>query len=415
MSMFVEKREDNVMEDTGSDILTALLNRDTMTREKALEIPTVAASIRLIADTVSSLPIKLYRKLPDGSTEEVTDDIRVKLLNQDTGDTLSPNQMRSAIIEDYFLGKGGLVYINKVRGKVKSLHYVRDVEWSYQKNYDPIFKTYTINIQGKQYQPYEFIKVLRNTKDGVTGKSVIEENSLAFNVAYNTLVFENKLIQKGGAKGGFLKSETNLAKDKIDALKEAWGNLYSNTSTDKVVVLNKGLEFQPIDATSTELQLNENKETNSRELSMLFGVPISLLKGGGGTAAVEDIKNFVSYCIVPIVNDLESALDRDLLLEKEKATMYFAVDTTALTRGDIKDRYEAYKTGLEAGFLQIDEVRKAEDLNALNMDWIKLGLEAVLYNAADNTIFVPNTGQYIKMGENIIPQEQSEGGENTID
>lgn len=411
---FFETRTQEVDKVMDSDILSAFLGNDYMTRERALEIPTVAASVRLIGDTVSSLPIKLYRKLPNGDTEEVTDDIRTKLLNQDTGDTLSSNQMISAIVEDYYLGKGGLVYINKVRGKIKSLHYIKDCDWSYQKNFDPIFKTYTINIQGSQYQPYEFMKVLRNTKDGVVGKSIIEENPLAFSVAYNTLMFENNLVKKGGNKAGFLKVDSVLKEENLDRLKSSWNNLYSNSNTDNVVILNKGLSFETIAASSTELQLNENKESNSKEIAMLFGIPISILKGGS-TSTEEDTHNFINHCIMPVINDLESALDRDLLLEKEKDTMYFAVDTTVLLRGNIKERYEAYKIAIDSGFMQIDEVRKKEDMDKLGMDFVKLGLDAVLYNTKDHSIFVPNTGQYIKMGENYTPNKESKVGETEND
>jgi len=66
--------------------------------------------------------------------------------------------------------------------------------------------------------------------------------------------------------------------------------------------------------------------------------------------------------------EIETELNRVFLLEEEKASCYFAIDTTKLTRGSIEERYNAYKTALEANFLQIDEVRNMEDMPPMGID-----------------------------------------------
>ena len=110
-------------------LLMALLGKTDMNREKALQIPTLAADINMIADFVASTPVKLYREEVDGGkrkTHEVRDDIRVSLLNDSTGDTMSPEEMWHAVVQDYFLGKGAYIYINRERGQPRSLHYVKE-------------------------------------------------------------------------------------------------------------------------------------------------------------------------------------------------------------------------------------------------------------------------------------------------
>ena len=138
------------------------------------------------------------------------------------------------------------------------------------------------------------------------------------------------------------------------------------------------------------MQLNENKETNSAEFCKLFNVPESIIKG---TANSNDYINGFKLAVMPVIRVIECALNRDFLLEKEKKDHYWAVDTKEITKGDIKTRYEAYKAGIDANFLQIDEVRYMEDLPDLGLDFIKIGLKDVLYNPKTKEIYTPNTGQ----------------------
>lgn len=381
-----EKRAEEIsFEDA---LLKALIGSTEMDKGKALEIPSVRASINHIANVVSSLPIKLYES-KDGKVIEVSDDKRLKLLNDDTKDTMTSTQFWRAIVEDYFLGKGGYAYLNKQRNEIISIHYVNEKEIEIKKNKDPIFKEYQIEIDHKPYYPFEFLKFIRNTKDGMSGSSIINENKIILAVAYYSLKFENNLVQKGGNKKGFLKSSKKLSDEAMEKLKIAWKSLYENNS-ENMMVLNDGIDFQETSATSVEMQLNENKVTNSTELSMLFGIPNSILRGNGNE---NDDKNFIKYCITPILNDFECSLDRDLLLEKEKGKRYFAFDTKELTRGSIKERYEAYKTAIESNFMQIDEVRAKEDLEELGLDFVRLKLGDVLYNPKTKEVYTPNTNQ----------------------
>jgi HK97 family phage portal protein len=384
-------------------LLRALLGGTTITKKEASNIPSVKSCINFIADTVSMIPIKLYRA-NNGKADEVEGDNRTRLLNDDTGDTLDAVQFWRALIADYFLGKGGYAYIRKYRNEVISLHYVDEEYISINKNIDPIFKDYNILVQGNKYMPYDFIKLLRNTKDGAQGTSLIEENDLIFSVAYNSLVFEETLVKKGGNKKGFVKSPTKLSQDAIDKLKEAWRKLYSNNS-DNVVILNNGLDFQEASNTSVEMQLNENKKSNADGICELFNVAVNIIKG---TASSQEYTNTFKMAVMPVLRVIECALNRELLLEKEKSSFYFAFDTKEMLKGDLKERFEAYKVGIDSNFLQIDEVRFMENLPGLGLDWIKLGLDSVLYDVKTGAIYTPNTNQLSKMND-------LKGGENIED
>lgn len=380
-----EKTETESNEDA---LLQASLADDSMTKEQAMNVPAFAACVNKIAETVSTIPIKLY-KLTEGKLETVKEDTRVRLLNDDTGDTLDGVQFKRALTRDYLTGKGGYAFVNRTGNRIKSLHYVKENEISFIFSSDPIFKDYDIMIQGARYRPFEFLKFLRNTEDGRSGKSVIDENSEVLSVAYHSLKYEKGLVKTGGNKKGFVKSPKKLSEGAITALRKAWRRLYQN-NTENVVILNEGLEFQEASNTSVEMQLNENKKTNSDEICKLFNMPPAMINGG---ATEEDKTNFVQYCLNPILKEFECALNRDLLLESEKGSYYFAVDTSELTKGDIEKRFRAYEIASKNGFLQTDEIRMKENYPPLGLDFVRLGLNDVLYDPKTNQFYVPNMNQ----------------------
>lgn len=373
-------------------LLTALFGDSGMTKEKILEIPVVAACIDKLAGTVASLPIKLYRYDEKGMPQEVLDDVRLKLLNKETGDTLNAVEFWENMVEDYYLGKGAYAYINKEAGTWKSIHHVEESKVSILSGVDPIFKRYIIQIEGATYMPFEFLKLRRKPRDGMEGIPLYKEKPLIFAVAYATMVFEKSQVQKGGNKRGFIEAEHRLSEPAMKTIKEAWANLYSNDS-DRVVILNDGAKFKESSNTSVEMQLYENKEINGNEICKMFGFPATILNGGATEADRAEYRDAVTR----LLNMIEAALDTDLLLESEKGSFYFAFDTRELTRGNIKERYEAYKIGLEGNFLQIDEVREKEDMEPLGFNYIHLGLDSVLVNPKTGEVYTPNTNATAKM------------------
>lgn len=408
-----EIRADTYEPEIKSDVLLrALLDKGTMTKEKALEIPTVQACIGLIADTISRLPIQLLRKGPEGKPEIIEGDPRIRLLNAETGDTLTAKQMWRALIEDYYLGKGGFVYKEDYFGRIESLRYVDEKDVAIgKKNFQPILKDYDLIVGGIYYHPWSFIKFLRKTRDGMESRSLIDDNSLVLSVAYEELSFELAQAKKGGTKRGFLQTEKSLTQAALDALKDAFRKLYGS-SDENIVVLNNGTTFKEASATPQELQLNENKEANGQEICKLFGIPASMVLGSqtGNSMTDNDMNQFIRACVA-VMTDFECSLNRDFLTESEKGSYYWKFDTKELTRGSIKERYDAYKIGLEKNFLQIDEVRQKEDMEPLGIDWIQMNLNTVLYNPETKDIYTPNTNQTANLVTGEGTKTILEGGE----
>ena len=401
--MGIFKKRETVLDESRVDnvLLRAVLNGFVLQREDALAIPSVSSYVDLICNTFAQIPFKLYKEtVKDGKkvTEEVND-TRVTIINDDTRDKLDGFQFKKAICEDYLLGKGGYAYIEKAGNRFNGLYYVECDRVAINKSTDAIYKNYSIMVDGTVYKDYQFIKLLRNTKDGASGRGLTQEISKALQTAYKRLCYDYDLTLTGGSRKGFIKSQKHLDKKSIDALKDAWENYYSGNAN--TIILNDGMEFQEASNTSRENETNAKEITFNDVIRGIFHI---------GETYEETIKN----AIMPIATAFCTALNRDFLLENEKGVFYFAPDTKELYKGSLKERYEAYKIAIETGFKTRNEVRYMEDDDALEgLDVINLGLGDVLLDTQTGMIYTPNTNSMVKMGENS--QEIAENTEVSVE
>lgn len=401
---------------TADDHIMRILKGIEISPETALEIPAVSACVAFISSCIAGLPIKLYREnRNENSTEEIKDDVRLRLLNDETGDLLDPFQMKQAVVNDYFLYGGGFIYPEMNGNEFVSLRYIKHgAITSFLSGDDPIFKVgeYVLS-NGMRLRDDEVVRLLRDTKDGLTGESVVIQHQQLLSAMYREIVYEKLLVSSGGNKKGFLTSESKLSPEMLADLRQKWQEMYANTGNN-MMILNKGITFHESSNTSVEMQLNENKARNNALVCQLFGMSPEAVSGQLGEDALAAV---IKGAVVPVITAFEAALNRGLLLPSERDWMYFVFDTTELLKGDILKRYQAYKTGLECNVLQIDEARYKEDLPPLGLNWIKLGLQDVLYDPKTKTIYTPNMNQSMSMSENKVSfgeQGVDNGGDGGI-
>lgn len=385
---FLRKRDDSTTtdepiksktsEENVTDVLLkSLLNGEKITRKEAMTIPAVSAAVDLISNSIASMPIKLY-KLKDGKVESRDDDPRVQLLNGDTGDTLNAFEMKKALVADYLMDGNGYAYIRRNRNDVTGLFYVDDDYVSVLLNANPIYKERKLFVYAGEYELFEYIKLLRNTKDGAQGFGLTEEVNRALETAYRTILYQLGTVKRGGARKGFLKSNKKLTQEAINTLKQAWLNMYGNNS-ENIVVLNDGLEFQESSDSSVDMQLDQNKKTLTDEINNIFHI------------FPTDFHQTFKEAIYPVVRAFESELNNTLLLEKEKGKFFFELDVKEIVRANLEERYKAYKLAKETGFMTINEIRRQENMEHIEgMDVINVGLAAVLYDTNTHKYYVPN-------------------------
>lgn len=360
--------------------------------------PVVIDSINFISDMIASMPIKLYRK-ESKDIVEIKDDIRIFLLNCDTRENLSGYQFKNRMVMDYFLSGNGYAYIKKRGSDYLGLAYIQEPIYFTTVNSESILnKKYYTTINGQRYNSYDFIKLLRNTRDGVAGYSIISGIKNAIDACNNYIYKSCTTAARGGIPPGFWeiphlvkpraqKLEGKIQKaagasDDSESIKEGLKDQYlsSGKKVGAITILNGGVKFFPLVSTDSEGTLFEAIKILNDQICNIFHIK-------------SDFYMTFKEAIYPVMKAFEAALTMDLLTDEEKGEgKFFKFDSTELLKADAKERYEAYKTAISAGFMQRSEVRDIEGLpNKKGLDYfsVSLGDSAV---RADGSIYTPNTG-----------------------
>lgn len=399
----VPKPENSEEQEAFADFLAALAGGNgKVTREIARDVPGCSGAVEFIAAQAAGVPFKLY-KMTDTGLEEVTDDPRVNIVNGDTNDLMDGTSMKEALYMDYLYEGNGYAYISHAGNRVDGLYYVDQRSVAVNKNADPIYKRARILVQGREYYEFDFLKLCRHTQDGVTGHGILEEQAQILALAWAGLVLQTNLMKTGGNKRGFLSSERKLNQSALDTLKESFERMYSNSSSG-VVVLNSGVAFKEASNTSVELQLNETMQAVQNTICTSIALPPEVITGKT-TAEALDIS--VRQAMIPLLSKMEAALNRDMLLEREKGKLCWRADTFELLKGDMQKRYEAYKAACAGGWIGKNEIRRKENLPAKKgLDIVGLGLGEVLLNIENGEYYTPNTkmltdlnGKNVQVGE----------------
>lgn len=395
MFNWLKKKETRSDDEVLADFISGLspLSGKVVSKKDALSIPVVAQSVNWISSVVASLPIKMYRKTEKGFIE-VYDDYRLPLLNDYSGNCMTANDLKRQVISDLLLDGNGYAYISKRGNKITKLSYVPTTKLTYTESVNSIDKILNVWVDGKPVQDYNVFRVVNNTKNGISGIGFVSDCQDLLGTILSSLKYEHTSISSG-VRRGFLKSKTKLDSEKLSELKQAWRKLTSPEQSD-VLVLNAGIEFEDASSTATESQLSQNKTINIQQVLSYFGLPTNFLEGANSDSYLTAVR----IAILPIVSQLTTALNNYLLLESEKGTLKFDIDTNDVLRINSNERFDAYQKGLSSGILTIDEVRRMEALPVLDMQYLKLGLGDVLYNVQDGKIFVPNTGQMVDPNDN---------------
>lgn len=400
MSFLIEKRE---VEDDYAKMQQLLsggsLDAIEVTRDNVMNIGAVSSAIELITGLLSSLDFKLYKKVGNNKVEKVENDNRLFLLNNEPNILINSTQLKKNLIEDMILDGIGFVNIEKNLNTVKNLYYVDAKEVMITMDNEAIHKNCTVSVRGKKYELYDFIIATLNVKNGLTGNGILKRNKELLALALLQQSYINKIYKSGGGRKGIWQSNNKLGTEEFAQFKL---DVKDVQETDEAIVLSKNIEYTPLQNTNKDMQTLEVKNQLNSEMREMFNIPSELNEEG--------FKSFVKVKLNPIVNALENAVNKTLLLEDEKLEGYFfKLDLYELTKADIMTRYNAYKLALDSGFASVNEVRLEENKEAIdNMNVFKVSIGSALYNADTDTYFMPNMNSTMNANGKVVNQGVTE-------
>jgi HK97 family phage portal protein len=350
----VEQREAMTLDQLLADQGTPTAAGEAVTTDRALRLSTVWACTRLLSDSVSTLPLDVYRR-----GERTPLATLPALLQRPSADFELADWLYAVMASLLVRGNCyGLVTARSGAGMLPAqVDLVHPDRMGVTVNGEGRI---TYRLLGDELDPADVWHVRAYVFPGVAvGLSPIEYARETIGLGLAAERYGAKFFGDAAVPSGVLSSDHRIGPDAAEALQARWEARHKGKR--RIAVLGDGAKFQPVTIPNDQAQWIESQQFNVNAIARIFGVPGEMV--GGQTAGPlaysspeQRSADFLQYSVRPWLSRLERAVTR--LLPRNQFARFNA---DAIVRVDLKTRYEAHEIGLRAGFLTLAEVRELED------------------------------------------------------
>ena len=342
--------------------------------DTAMTLSAVFACIKILVESVATLPLQMFKLNTDGSRTQVKDHDLIRLLNN------KPNryQTRVEFFEQLMLNlvAGNCFskrdYIGK---KMVSLQVINSgsVDLKLNTNGDPI---YECQINGKKVEYKENqIWHVKLFGTGLMGMSPIAYGAQSIGIGLAGNEKTTRLMSNGAKPTGALKTEKYLKKEQRDALRSEL-NILVNGDDGELPVLEGNMQFEKISLTPADLELIEVRKMSVEEACRFFGVPPILVyltesSTTWGSGISEIVDGFYKFGLRPYLERIEESIRIHLLPREEWDDYEFEFKTKDLLRASYLQRITSNKDRILSGQSSPNEIRREEgDMPDPNGDFL---------------------------------------------
>lgn len=360
----------------------------------SMQTTAVFACVRIIAETVASLPLHTY-KYEGAGKETMVDHPLYRILHDEPNPEMTSFTIRETLMTHLLLwGNAYCQIVRNGRGDVIGLYPLLPDKMAVDRDRkDELYYAYRKDGITYYLSPDEVLHIPGLGFDGVMGYSpvALAKNAIGLNIAaeeYGGRFFANNATPSGIlSTPGTIKDPTKV--------RDAWQSTYGGSgNSNKVAVLEDGLQYQPISMPNSDAQFLETRKFQIEEICRIFQVPPHMV-ADLSKSSFSNIENqsisFVVHTIRPWLVRIEQAMNRKLFKESEKGQCFVSFNASALMRGDYKSRMDGYAIGIQNGFFSVNDVRRME-----NLDPIPAEEGGDLYLTNGNMLPLKMAGAYAK-------------------
>lgn len=347
-----------------------IVNPDTATTFSA-----VNGCVRLISETLASLPWHVYRKAPTGRIAEPGHGVQW-LLNMQPNPEQTAYVFRRQLLANYLLWGNGYAEIQQgLDGRAVWLWPMPPDRCSMERSETGALVCRVIAQDGSQHiLPRERVYHLADGSfDGISGASRVELARRSIGAGMAQDVFTASYYQNGASIGGVLENKgKTLSVEAVKTLLSTFNEAYAGPDrAQKTLYVDGGIEYRPLSLPLADAQFLETRRFQIEEIARWFGVPLHLLQDlsdANYAISYEASKNFVEHTLRPIAVLAEQEANVRLFGMRAQGTTYSRINLAGLMRADPRTRGEYYRSMVNAGVMSINEVRELEELNSIGSD-----------------------------------------------
>jgi len=360
----------------------------------AMQMTAVYSCVRILSEAIAGLPLFVYKYGEDGSKEKVLEHPLWRVLHDEPNPEMTSFVFRETMMNHLLLtGNAYAQIIRNARGEVIALYPLmpdrmavdRDSQgrlyYRYRKNSDDAPEVSKNKQSDIIFAPSDILHVLGLGYDGLVGYSPIAMAKNAVGLAIAAEEYGAKFFANGAAPSGVLEHPGTI-KDP-ERIRESWQSTFGGSAnSNKIAVLEEGLKYTPIAISPEQAQFLETRKFQINEIARIFRVPphmLADLEKSSFSNIEQQSLEFVKYTLDPWVIRWEQAMNKALLLDSEKRSMFTKFNVDGLLRGDYASRMTGYATARQNGWMSANDIRELENLDRIPDD---LGGDLYLINGA---------------------------------
>ncbi|MGL9618315.1 phage portal protein [Bradyrhizobium sp. U531] len=338
---------------------TATLAGVTVTPYTAMTCAPVACAVRSISEPAGSLPLHIYKQLPDGGKEKATDHPLYKILH-DAPNSFAPAALfRTQLMADALLQPHG-AFAQVIRvdgGKAAELVRLDPRTAPVAVDDSEIEPTYKVN--GREIDAADLIHIPSPAYD--QRKGLVGEGREAIALALVLERHASRLFGNGARPSGVLSLKGTATETSLKAAKAAWQAAHSGSNSGGTAVLPSDASWQAMTFNSVDSQFLEMRTYAVAEIARLFRVPLHMLMqvDRAQPRSIESIgQEFLSQALLPRLKAFEQELELKLLTPEERDQYCIEFNVDGFARADLLTRAQAMSTAVSSRVLNPNEARQ---------------------------------------------------------
>jgi HK97 family phage portal protein len=346
-----------------------------VSNESAMRQVAVMACIRLLAESLASIPLVVYRRTSSGGKDRADDhdvypvlhdqwnEYQTSFVGRETQQAQAVGRGNTyAVIErdggGYLSGlwpvPPGTIEPAVDNGKLWYRITDTGVQW--------------MGIKPGVYAPDKILHIPGLGFDGIRGYNPIQLAKQAIGLGAAAELHGARFYGAGGRPGGVLMTEQKLDKDVAKDIKASWREVHEGVyKSHKTALLTHGLKYEAFTINHEEAQFLDTRKFQLTEIARLFRVPPAMIGASTGDSQTyanheQRMLEFVMMSLRPWCVKWEQEINRKLFTPRERSRYFAEFNLDAMVRADIKARYESYRLALN-NWLTRDEIRELENRN----------------------------------------------------
>jgi HK97 family phage portal protein len=337
-----------------------------VTFDSAMQLSSVWACVKLISETVSSLPLTIYKMTPNGRKIDVNHPLSI-LFNGKVNRYQTKIEFFETVLLNLLTSGNAYCYIQRINEeRIVGLLPLMSADMTTTLLEDGSIVYEYVTDSGVNVYSEKNVWHLKLMGNGVIGLSPLayQRNTLGIAQAAESAVTN---IYKNGAKpSGVLSMDKFLTPEQRELVRSKFYNL-SAGAEDRLMVLEGGMKFDSISLSPQDIELLASRQFQISEVCRWYGVPSVMINDTSsstvwGSGIEQIVSGFYKLTLRPLMEKIEASILIKLMNPNDAQRHEVEFDFNALTRSDLKTRFDSYRVGIYGGFMTPNEARRLEGM-----------------------------------------------------